>query len=392
MREGLGAAAPLVKTTKTPSALFKKNGSLIEETADNGGLSVQNEDQRFLRYEMQSVAKYILPRHRVGICLRHQIDKYGGVDLFKHRATQKAFYGGLMVCGNVWVCPVCAAKISERRRKELKTAFKGHLANGGYCTMLTLTFAHSARDKLDDLLKALSGAILKFRSGGRYDNYRKRIGLIGSIRAFEITYGINGWHPHIHLLNMHNVEIEPWEWTELESELYDMWSAACEKFGLSCSRQHGLSMTDAEEASTYIGKWGDTMDKPWGIDSEMTKANIKKGRQGGMTPFDFLRAVVEDGDLEHRDKFIEYAAAVKTKRQLIWSPGLKGMFLIEDKSDEDIATEKVEQADLLGVLHWKDWRYILHNGLRATLLKNIETYGYQQGLASIGIQIKEPTD
>jgi hypothetical protein len=392
MRESFGAVAPLVSTTKSPSPCFEEIGVAVEKTGEKGLLPQPNEDQRFLRYEMQSAAKYMLPKHRVGICLRHQIDKYGGVDLFKHRSTQKAFYGGLMICGNVWVCPVCAAKISERRRKELKTAFKGHLNNDGYCTMLTLTFSHSARDKLDDLLDALSKAMSQFRSGKRYDNYRKRIGLIGSIRAFEITYGRNGWHPHIHLLNLHTSEIEEWEWDDLRYDLYEMWSSACEKNGLTCSFEHGLKMTDAEEASTYIGKWGDVMDKPWGTDSEMTKANVKKGRDGGMTPFDFLRAIVEDGDLEYREKFQEYANAVKGKRQLVWSPGLKDKFLIEDKSDEEVATEKVEQADLLGVLGWKDWRYILHNGLRATLLKNVEMYGYQKGLESIGLQIKEPTD
>ncbi|WP_205414590.1 hypothetical protein, partial [Klebsiella pneumoniae] len=60
------------------------------------------------------------------------------------------------------------------------------------------------------------------------------------------------------------------------------------------------------------------MDKRWGTDSEMTKANIKKGREGNLTPFDFLRKVIEDGDLEYEDKFKEYAKAVKGKQQLVW--------------------------------------------------------------------------
>ncbi|WP_221414866.1 protein rep, partial [Paenibacillus sp. EKM101P] len=342
-------------------------------------------DDRLLRYQMQSVAKHMLPKNRVGICLRHQIERYGGVDLYKHRSTQKAFYGGLMVCGSVWTCPVCASKISERRRTELKTAFKAHLDGGGYCTMLTLTFSHSSRDKLDDLLIALGKSINKFRSGKRYNNIRKEIGLIGSIRAFEITYGVNGWHPHIHLLLMHDNEIESWEWADMEDKLYSLWSGACAVNGLECSRQHGLKIHDAAEASTYIGKWGDLMDKRWGTDSEMTKANIKKGRAGSMTPFDFLRVVIQDGDLEYQDKFQEYAKATKGKRQLVWSPGLKDRFLIEEKTDEEVATEKVEEADLLGTLDWKDWRYILHNDLRFKLLKEIEESGYEAALEIIGI-------
>lgn len=391
-----GAAAPLVITTKLRPPCFEENISPREKMRGNKVFSQENEeppiDDRFIRYQMQSAAKYILPGNRVGICLRHQIEQYGNVDLYKHRKTQKAFYGGLMVCGSVWVCPVCASKISERRRNELKTAFKAHLDNGGYCTMVTLTFSHSARDKLDDLLLALGKSMQDFSRGKRHDNFRKEIGLIGKIRAFEVTYGENGWHPHIHLLLMHENEIEPWDWTSMEDKLYSMWSGACAKNGLETSREHGLKMHDAAEASTYIGKWGDLMDKRWGTDSEMTKANIKKGRAGSMTPFDFLRAIVEDGDLEYKTKFQEYAAAVKGKQQLVWSPGLKKKFLIDDKSDEEVANEKIEEADLLGVLDWQEWRYILQNNLRFALLKEIEENGYEMALYNIGIKNKKPTE
>ncbi|MDY8049658.1 protein rep [Paenibacillus polymyxa] len=362
---------------------------------DNRNESDENEeirlDSRFLRYQMQSAAKYILPHNRVGICLRHQIEQYGNVDIFKHRETQRAFYGGLMVCGSVWVCPVCASKISERRRQELKTAFKAHLDTGGHCTMVTLTFSHSARDKLDDLLIALGKSMQSFSRGKRHDIFRREIGLVGKIRAFEITYGANGWHPHIHLLLMHSIGIgDPWDWVDMEERLYGLWEGACAKNGFATSREHGLKLHDAAEASTYIGKWGDLMDKRWGTDSEMTKANIKKGRSGSMTPFDMLRAVIEDGDLEYEDKYREYAKATKGKQQLVWSPGLKAKYLIEEKTDEEVAAEKVEAADLLGQLHWQEWKHIIKNNLRYQLLKEIEKSGYESALIKIGIRKSPP--
>ena len=31
-------------------------------------------------------------------------------------------YKGLVTCGNVWVCPICSAKIQERRRQEVEQA------------------------------------------------------------------------------------------------------------------------------------------------------------------------------------------------------------------------------------------------------------------------------
>ncbi|WP_138756557.1 protein rep, partial [Paenibacillus sinopodophylli] len=286
----------MVNITKSPPPLNSLNRRNTKKSLENTGLSQQNEI-RLLRYQMQSVAKHILPGNRVGICLRYQMEKYGIVDVYKHRQTQRAFYGGLMICGSVWVCPVCAAKISERRRSELRQAFDAHIASGGHCTMLTLTFSHSRTDKLSDLLEKLSAATLKFRTGKRSDKLRAEIGEIGSIRCFEVTYGVNGWHPHIHLLLMHKIEIDPWERSYLEEKYYDLWEAACAKSDLETSAAHGLRLDDAHEADTYIGKWGDIMPRTWGVDREMTKANSKKGKEGSMTPFDFLRVVVEEGDL-----------------------------------------------------------------------------------------------
>lgn len=343
---------------------------------------------RFLRYQMQAVAKHMLPNNRIGICLRYQIEKYGTVDVFKHRDTQKAFYGGLMVCGSVWICPVCASKISERRRTELKRASDVHRNTNGYLTMLTLTFSHSKTDRLDDLLLRFGQALIKFRTGKRYNNLRKELGLIGSVRAFEITYGDNGWHPHIHLLNFHSNEIEGFEMQEYEDRFYDLWSKASAKFDLTMTREHGVKLEDASQADQYIGKWGDELEKKWSIDSEMTKANIKKGREQSLTPFDFLRKVVEDGDLTYSGQYKEYSEAMRGRTQLKWSPGLKERFLIQDKSDEEIASSKEEPADLLGGLTWEEWRYILQNNLRAELLDLIEEHGFEETLKKIGIKRK----
>lgn len=366
----MGELIPLVNITKSPSPPPETN-------------------IRLLRYQMQSVARHMLPNNRVKICLRYQREKYGTVDVFKHRQTQKAFYGGLMICGSVWICPVCAAKISERRKAELKNAASAHKDSGGYLTMLTLTFSHSKTDRLADLLESLGKVVQKFRSGKAYDKLRTQLGLIGSVRALEVTYGSNGWHPHIHLLNFHTREIEGYEQEEFQERFYNLWSAACEKYGMKTSYEHGLKLDDASEADQYIGKWGDLVERKWGVSSEMTKSNIKKGRsEESLTPFDFLRKVIEDGDLEYTTQFIEYAESMKGKTQLYWSRGLKQQFAIVDKTDEEIANSKEEPADLLGGLDWKDWRYILDNNLRAKLLDLVEENGYDDALNMIGIKRK----
>lgn len=386
-RGGFSVLAPLGIYYEIMTTFFYEKRRKDEEMGANIHVSGEN-GHRLLRYQMQSVAKHILPNNRIGICLRQQREKYGDVDVFRHRQTGKSFYGGLMVCGSVWICPVCASKISERRRKEIRFASDTYLDSGGNMSMYTLTFSHSKFDGLENSLKALGQATAAFRRGKHYDRLRSELGIEGSIRASEVTFGLNGWHPHIHILNFHRREIEPWEREGYEDRLYELWSLACEKNGLKTSREYGLKLDDATKADQYIGKWGDLIDKRWGIDSEMTKSNIKRGREESLTPFDFLRKVVEDGDLEYVKQFREYAKAMKGKTQLYWSRGLKQKFAIQERTDEEIAESKEEPADLLGRLSWQDWRYIIDNDYRAKLLDFIEKYGYQDALQRIGLDIE----
>ena len=91
-------------------------------------------EARSERYIMQSIAKKAVPEERVSTCLRTRIRKKGNdhfedIKVWKHTQTNKAFYSGLNVCASVWTCPVCAAKITERRKLELEQAFKQHQAN-----------------------------------------------------------------------------------------------------------------------------------------------------------------------------------------------------------------------------------------------------------------------
>lgn len=320
-------------------------------------------EQKYDKFVLQSIAKKALPGERVGICFRNRRCKDSEVEVWKHRSSEKAFYGNLAVCGSVWQCPVCAAKISELRKKELRCAVNGHLKTGKLA-MLTLTFSHQKGDRLKETMAKFSKAVDRFRSGKRYNRVKKKMGLIGTIRSFEITYGANGWHPHIHILMFYTHEIDL---EEVEDELMELWLLALSSTGLNANRKYGLTLQDAEKASDYVSKWG--------VEHEMTKSHSKKGKQGGMTPFDFLREFLATGNDVMLDKFREYAEAVKRKRQLIWSKGLKQMFLLEEKTDEQLANEKVEEADLIGTLEDEVWKWIVRSEKRGQFLRLVEKHG-----------------
>lgn len=335
------------------------------------------------RYALQAVARHILPAERVAICLRNRRSKDTDIEVWRHLVTNKAFYAGLLVCGSVWHCPVCAAKISERRREEMKHVFDAHLASEGHCTLLTLTFRHKRNDRLRVTLERFTKALQRFKRGKRFDALRGRLGLIGDIRGFEVTYGKNGFHPHMHIVLFHSQKLDKFDMEEVRIEMTKLWIKACAAYDLETLEHVGLTVQDAKEASSYITKWGEEKERSWGIDRELTKSHIKKGRQDGLTPFDFLRIILEDGDADYVDLFQEYAEAMKGRQQLKYSKGLKKLYAIPDKTDEQLAVEKTEEADLLGIIPYYLWQKILRSDERANFLQLCENNDFDTAVSVV---------
>jgi len=151
------------------------------------------------RYALKSVVNRLLPTSRTSKCCRWRVPKQA---LQVHRSTEhgKAFYSGLQVCASVWACPVCAAKISERRRAELVTAVALAKSMGLHVKLLTLTVPHGVGDDLPTLLGQIRKSWRSTSTSRAGQKLRKLLGIKGTIRALEVTHGLNGFHPHLHVL------------------------------------------------------------------------------------------------------------------------------------------------------------------------------------------------
>jgi len=316
------------------------------------------------RFILQSVSRKVLPGSRTGKCLRV---RQGGQEIQVHKSIehQKAHYSGLQTCGSVWVCPVCAAKIAERRRGELIAAMSAHKEQGGRVTMLTLTCPHQRTDDLVLLLAKQAKALHRFWCDKTVRRVFAEMGIIGQVKAAEVTHGRkseqnNGWHPHYHVLQFGGFggDLPPsyvfdiFQRQDWEDLLFERWAACCVAVGLGApSRAHGLKLDGGEEAAKYITKWG--------LEDEMTKGHIKRAKHGE-TPFDFLRSLLENpSDTEADRLFKEFAAAFKGKHQLQWSKGLKARYSIGDVSDEELAARMDDLAVLLGTITADQWRDVL---------------------------------
>jgi hypothetical protein len=332
---------------------------------DAGGIVRDAAECRVERFALQSVVRDLLPDSRTAKCLRWR-QKNKTVQVWKSAKHQRAHYKGLQTCASVWACPVCAAKISERRRIELQTLIASHVAKGGVVLLATRTFPHQKSDDLGQMLDQFAKAEASYKAHRDYKALAKTCGLVGTVRAVEVTYGKNGWHPHAHELLFLDGAVDI---ADLEETLFRIWQPAAVRAGFAApSRQHGLTLHDGTKAARYASKWG--------LESELTQWHRKRGKVDSQTPFDLLRGVFESQNKQAGVLFREYSQAFRGRHQLHFSRGLKKLYQIADVSDDELANRQDDDAVLLGSLNTYDWRVICRSGQRGVLLEVASTSGW----------------
>lgn len=327
--------------------------------------------KRFLRYPHDF--------HRTAQCGSVLIASSVGVNhSIRHK---RAFFTGLLMCGRVWTCPVCSAKIQERRRLEISQGMEWAYLVGQKCIMVTFTFPHTSFDNLLDLLTKQAKAFKLLRTGISWQNHKEKIGFIGLIRSLELTIGLNGWHPHTHELWIVD---ESCNAEDLFKVVLNRWEDACINTGLLQPekqrdfRKRAVDIKDNATNSDYLQKFDNS--KAWGVDREIAKSSSKSS-SSGCHPFELLCECTSNLPLSKEvrsEMFILYAEAMKGKKQLTWSRGLKKLVGIIDKTDEEICEEPDEIAILLGQITPKRWKLVLKESAEAEILYRAEIGGWSK--------------
>ena len=346
-----------------------------------GNKAVRRSLVRSYRLDVQRKARRALHRSltpkgnkwRTVECLRGVLPDSATVAVCRSKETGAAAFRNLVTCGNLWTCPVCASKIATGRRDEVRHAIQSHLDAGGVVLSVTLTLKHGASHSARQLLDGLTPALNRMRQNRRVKAMREAAGYVGGIKALEVTYGVaNGWHPHVHelwFLDAGAVQLPRWH-----EEVGLAWIAAVRSSGLPApSMAHGCLVKVVTEAREYEGKGVgqiDGIDGTWDAADEITRSVAKGGRYDRFSPFDLL--------VEGRpDLFEEYATAFHGKRQLTWSRGLKAHFKVDDRSDEELASDESENGESVLMIPRADWkRLVWHEvDLRVSVLEMIEGPG-----------------
>lgn len=352
-------------------------------------------ENRRKRFKYQSVASKILAEdaipkmkllgkkyagdiHRVCDCSWTALAD--NVELMRSKEHGTGHVKNIVTCGSVWSCPVCTAKIQERRRVEIADAMQAHYADGGQVIMVTLTAPHYNHQSLDELREMQRDALKDLRQSGAYKRMLiEEQGYIGLIRALEVTVSKrNGWHLHTHELWFVKGDANV---KRIKKRTLERWEKACYKAGLlnawdekqvRAFRRRSVDIKENASCSEYLAKMDET--KHWGADREIAKQSTKQGKKSGFHPFGLLDEVDQETKNAQwaKHRFAEYANGMKGARQLFWSPGLKAHFEIGEKTDEELAAEETDQLERVRSIHQTIWYKIARAGARSTLLEVIE--------------------
>lgn len=385
-----GENSPLVTVTKTSSPLMPdllrksqpstvtiegKSTSFFTDTdtgeitpyhfGKNGLIKVDKlpSQARAQRWALKSVVNKMLPSSRTAKCMRLLAPIAGSglscIQVHKTESTNKAFYTGLLACGSVWNCPVCAAKVSERRRSELHDALEAAKRLDWKIHFVTLTIPHGLGDDLSKMKELQQKALVRLSSGKNSIKsilLRNGVEQHGYIRTYEITHGKqNGFHPHFHILLFTSQNTTH---KEIQSLYAPAWQKACVAVGLPRpSDSHGCTVQDGSKAADYAAKWG--------LEDEMTKANTKITKRKGTTPWGLLKAILDGDNPDYSPEYADgvfraYSRCMTGARQLYWSNGLRAkLALAPELTDEQLAEKITDERSVhLANVSMEEWKAI----------------------------------
>jgi len=319
-------------------------GKLRQEQRD-----ARYRERRRQRLRLQSFLWDYSSLERLRSCGRRRIGGGSQVELRVREGV--AHFAGLQTCGSIHSCPVCSAKVRQRRAEEADQAARWWLERYGQGSvlLLTLTIPHYAGDPLPELLELVRGAFGALVSGRRWLADKARFGLRHFIRAHDATVGPNGWHPHLHVILFGDRVLSLEELAELEERLYSRWAGAVVARGHRApSREHGLQLEQARtraDVASYVCQVvvGSEEERDRPIALELARADLKLSRHPGhRTVWQVLDDAEQTGDCAALELWHEWERASSGMQAIRWSQGLRLLVgLDREATNEEIAAEEI---------------------------------------------------
>jgi hypothetical protein len=361
--------------------------SLTPEAADRQKRKHSKRRQRYsLRYKLRNLTTL----KRVRDCGHVSINGEGSGPALRLTAADKggtvAGLSGLAHCGSVWACPVCAAKIATRRAEELADVMRYALEQGCSASMVTLTMRHHQGQSLADCWAALSKGWRAVTTGKQWTTDADGAGLVGWVRAVEVTQGKNGWHVHVHALLVWREAIDQEDADVIGQRMWQRWTRALRRCGFDSLMDSGG--LDVRMATLKPGAASGLHEYFTKLAHEVTGGQAKLAKGAGRTPFQLLTEAV-NGLADEVDLWHEWERASKGRRQMEWSRGRRDLRewagLGAEQTDEEIAEEELTGDDLV-LLAPESWRELREQPDQVCeLLEATERAGFAAATALLDI-------
>lgn len=422
------------RAPKAPPWKHANNSPAITESAtDDSSELHERQDRRAARFAMRATRQAQASCHPRGrTCGRVVVTPETGVVVrdAKRRPNGSiagpAGLRGVATCGSVWACPTCASKIAAVRTADLTALAAWAESAGCGLAMVTLTVRHHAGQSLRSVWDAVVAGWAQVTSGSQWGSesrskYRDRLrtwyargrasdrgdgraprgwragarprrrvgdgeryGVVGWVKATEVTAGEAGWHVHLHVLVLiergRDVGVSA---AQIAESMWCRWSKGIEGKGFTALRGPGVHVTTAVDPA-YLGKGaGDAADAHTAVALEIANGPGKVARGGESRSVWELLASLESGPAD-RDVALwaEWEAGSYGRRQMAWSRGLRRLAgLGEEHSDEEIAAEEVEGGGSLITISASVWHRRRLGRVAFALLDAVEWGGRRGAIA-----------
>lgn len=253
---------------------------------------------------------------------------------------------GILTCGSVHICPVCARRIRTRRMVQLSKALRGGLeaCPRAAWNMISVTARHHRGMRLSWFRDVVMRGWRRCRQMGSVQRiFKNRVQ--ASARAFEVTFSFeNGWHPHLHIALLTT------DWTERERKVLALTflrscaAEACDKMKgiVTKTNRKGMTKTTHEviawdvasyrkwlafftEYQAHAIKWSSKKlsrgDDSRALEAYLTDIGLELSMgatktthaEGSRTPWQIAEAAVS-GDERAKALWWEYENAIKGTR------------------------------------------------------------------------------
>lgn len=278
----------------------------------------------------------------------HRVPYGTGVDVYRDRDSGRISFAGYCRCSSGWACPICTPRNRSRRAELLAADLIGAVVNGRGLVFLTFTLPHDQGTDLVRLFSAVTRAWNDVRNDRAVRRFFGEWG-VEFARCTEVTWGVNGFHPHLHVAVVLSEPLSREQVQELRRVCFAPWCRSVQRSGFRAPRfkfgVHAINVLRDAHAGA-IGKY---LAKIQGLASEMTRMD-RKTRGKTIGPFEILRRAAE-GDGQMAAVWHDYEQGTKNRRSLTFSQSWAERVSSErQQSDEEVSGPDLVSAEWIGQL------------------------------------------